>query len=694
MEANSIKTNAYPPARIDPVLFAEHGRARIDPYHWLRHASDPEVRQFLLANNRHAAAAMRHTAGLQKKIFAELRALVPADEGAPEWRLGDFYYRFYFGARHEHPLFARRAARPGAVAEVLLDGNRLAAGHAFFALEGIQVSPQQDLLAFAADTRGSRSFALRFLDMARRRLLPDILADVDSSCAWADDNRTIFYVRLEPKTLRPYRVCRHRLGCDPARDEIVFEETDPSFRCLIFKSRSQRMIILNSFADQCEEARFLDARNPCGRFTVFCPRQAGHEYELDHDGAGFVVRTNLDAPGFRVCAAPARATSPEFWRELAPARSGCFIERVAVFRGYLALLERRAALTHLRVIERAGGTEHEVVFPEPAYELWLENIPGINTDTVRLGYTSLATPVSFYDYNMARRVLTLVSRENVPGYESARYVVERHWARSHDGARVPISLVRRRGRARPAPLLLFGYGAYGSNIPTFFDQSRLALLERGFVYAMAHVRGGSELGPDWYARGRLRNKANTFADFIACADFLADSGLARRGALFAESLSAGGLLLGAVINMRPDLFRGVVAQAPFVDLLSTMTDHSLPLTAFEYAEWGNPRREADWRYMRAYSPCDNIRPAPYPHVLATANWHDGQVPFWEPAKWVSGLRAANTANTRIILKTNMHAGHSGTAGRLRRLRDLAFIYAFLIDLAEKSVCVKHLQHGR
>lgn len=674
---------AAPRARREPVTFSEHGRQRVDEYHWLKNRDDPGVLAFLEANNAHAEAVLRRTDPLRERLLAELLALMPPDEGPASQRVDDVWYRSVFEHGSDYPLFVRSRGSASAPAEVLVDANALAAGHAFFALEGIQPSPDHRLLAFAVDTVGRRLFTLRFKDLASGTLLPDELAGVDSHFAWAADSRAVYYTVVDPDALRPREVRRHALGSDPARDPLVYREDDPAFRLLVAAARSRRLVLITCFSGDTEEVLIVDGTDESARPVSFLPRRTGHEYEIDHAGDRFLVRSNLGAQDFRVCTASAPAEPPEAWRELVPHRPGVLVEKALGFREHYAVAEHRDGLVHVRIIARDTGEQHEVSFDEPAYHAWLEPNPDPDTTLLRIGYTSLATPVSYFDYDMARRRLTRVRQERIPGYDPRGYVTERLWAEAGDGARVPISLVARRDvRARGrAPLLLFGYGAYGTNIPTYFDQARLVLLDRGFVYAMAHVRGGSELGRGWYESGKLHEKRNTFSDFLACADHLVGLGIADPERLFAESLSAGGLLLGAVINARPELFRGVVAQVPFVDLLNTIADPTLPLTASEYAEWGDPARREDWECMASYSPYDAIAPRRYPHVFATAALHDSQVPYWEPAKWVARLRDNNLGDSDILLHTNLEAGHSGTSGRLRRLRDVASIYAFLLDLA-------------
>ena len=672
---------------MQPETIAAHGHTRQDEYRWMHDLEAPRMQAFLKANNAHAEAVMAPLRPLRNRLFAEMQALTPPDEGSAGYVSGNYRYRTRFERGREYPVFVRRRIAPPGPEEILLDENVLAEGCPLFVCEGVQVSPRHDRLVFAVDTAGDCAYTLRFKNLATGDDFPESIPGADSHCVWANDNRTLFYTLLEKNTYRPYRILRHVLGTDPACDRVVYEEKDATFRCLLLPTRTRRFVLLNAYSNNAEEILFLDANRPEDDFTVFCPRRAGHQYEVADDGERLIIRTNWRAPDYRLCEAPVRpASSPDDWREILGGRPWRLLEHMAVFRDYVALTGFRDGLQKLYVLDRPGGELHEAELPEPVCHVWLEGNPSVASASVRIGYTALKTPVTFYDYDMRSRTLSVVRREEVPGYEAERYVTECRWVTARDGQRVPISVVYRKDAIRngPAPLLLFGYGEYGTNIPVYFDQSRLVLLNRGFIYAMAHVRGGSELGSGWHADGQRLHKKNTFTDFIACAEYLVAAGLAKRGELYAESLSSGGLLLGATVNMRPDLFRGIYACRPFVDLLDTMSDPSLPLTSFEYDELGNPRRRDEYEYMRSYSPYDNIVRQAYPHMLITAAVHDSQVPCWEPAKWAARLRAHDTAGAQIILKTDLAAGHAGLSGRIERLRELAWLYAFLLDLAGKA----------
>ncbi len=610
------------------------------------------------------------------------------------------------------------AALPAQVADaasgeqVILDVNEVAVGHAFCQVASRPVSPDGRRLAYAVDTVGRRQYAIRVRDLATGADLPDVVPDVTANVAWAADGRTFLYARHDPTTLRPYQIRRHRLGDDPADDALVYEETDAAFSCGVWPSRSKRYLLIGSFQTRTTEFRCLDADDPDAPPWLFLPRERGHEYEIDHYRGRFVIRSNAGARNFRLAEADDDRTASHAWRELLAHRDDVLIEGFELFRDHLVVAERHAGLTRLRVRRWDDGGEHHIALDEPAHAVSIDVNREPETVMLRFHYSSLTTPPSIYDYDMETRARTLRKREEVLGdFDPARYETARLFATAPDGVRVPISLVRRKqpahgasdaaapppapevprtaagrpgaaGPAEVAPLLLYGYGAYGISMEPTFQSARLSLLDRGFTCAIAHVRGGEELGRRWYEDGRLRRKKNTFTDFIACADHLVAEGWTAPERLFAMGGSAGGLLMGAVINMRPDLFHGVVAQVPFVDVLTTMLDESIPLTTGEYDEWGNPNEPDDYAYIRSYSPYDNMKAVTWPHLLVMTGLHDSQVQYWEPAKWVAKRRTLQPDDgRRLLLKTNMDAGHGGASGRFRQYRETALQYAFLLDLA-------------
>ncbi len=568
--------------------------------------------------------------------------------------------------------------------EVLIDENALAEGHGYFSMAGGKVSPDNRLIAYGVDAGGRLFYTIRVKDLATGKLLEDAIPDVTPNMAWANDSRTLFYTKQEPNTLRAYRVLRHRLGTRPADDPVVYEEKDETFNCRVARTKSDRYLMIASRHTLSTEYRFLEADKPEGTFTVIQARRPRLEYSADHLGDHFYIRTNLDARNFRLMKAPVASPGLESWREVIPHRADVFLEDFALFRDFLALEERRDGLIRLRIRPWSGAGEHEVDFGEPAYLASIGPNEEIDTDKLRFIYTSMTTPMSSFDYDMKSRAKTLVKREEVlGGFDPGNYVTERLHATAADGVKVPVSIVYRKGFRKDGsrPLLLYGYGSYGATMDASFDPARLSLLDRGFAYAIAHIRGGQELGRAWYEDGKLLKKRNTFTDFIACAEHLVREGYTRPDRLFAMGGSAGGLLIGAVINLRPDLFKGVVAAVPFVDVVTTMLDPSIPLTTAEYDEWGNPNDRPYFDYMLSYSPYDNVEAKAYPNILVTTSLQDSQVQYWEPAKWVAKLRATKTDANRLLLRTYKEGSHGGVSGRFRRYRETAFVYAFLLDLA-------------
>jgi oligopeptidase B len=546
------------------------------------------------------------------------------------------------------------------------------------------VSSGQNVLAYAVDTEGRRIYTTYLKNLTTGELLPDVISEVTENLTWANDNRTLFYAKQDPITLRADRIYRHVVGTDPSRDELVFEEKDETFSTYVFKTKSKQFLMIVSSQTLSQEYRYLQADDPCGELKVFWPREHDHEYHVEHLGARFLIRTNDQAKNFRLMATPIAQTAKEHWQEIVPHRDDVLLREFEIFDEYLVLEERRRGLTHIRVVPWSGDEEHDLQFDEPAYTAELGANPQLDAGTLRFEYSSLTTPVSVYDYDMRTRTQTLLKREEVlGGFDRADYITERRYALAQDGSEIPLSIVYRKSMERNGqhPLLLYGYGSYGVSVDPAFSSPRLSLIDRGFIFAIAHVRGGQELGRQWYEDGKLFKKKNTFTDFIACADYLIRENFTHPEKLFAMGRSAGGLLMGAILNMRPGLFKGVVAEVPFVDVVTTMLDSSIPLTAGEYDEWGDPNQKDYYDYMLSYSPYDNVAAKDYPHLLVTAGLYDSQVQYWEPAKWVAKLRALKTDSHRLLLKTNMDAGHGGASGRFRRHRETACSYAFLLDLA-------------
>ncbi len=678
-----------PRARVAPTRLETHGVVRVDDYYWLRERDNPEVTAYLEAENEHTSAVMASTEALQETLFTEIKGRIKQTDMSVPYREGDYtYYTRYEDAR-EYPIYCRRPIEsshpsPRLSEQVLLDVNLVAEGHDFCEVSGRQVSPDQRLIAYATDLEGRRVHTIRIKDLTIGETLGDELTGVTSNLVWANDSRNLFYASQDPATLRWFQIYRHRLGARQADDTLVFEEPDETFNCEVWKSRSKRYLLIASYQTLSTEYRYLDADAPDGSFTVFLPRARDHEYHIDHYRDRFYIRTNRDARNFRLMEAAEGQADPGAWIELIPHREDVLLGRFELFRDHLVVQERRGGLVHLRVRPWVGDPAHDIAFDEPTYYAYVSTNREADTRMLRFGYESLTTPVSTYDYDMVTRTRTLLKREEVLGdFDPSRYRTARLTATAPDGESIPISLVSRVGTACDGtnPLLLYGYGAYGISMDATFNSARLSLLDRGFVFAIAHVRGGQELGRRWYDDGRLGNKPNTFSDFIACADHLVAERFTNPERLFAVGGSAGGMLVGAVLNMRPDLFAGAVAVVPFIDVVTTMLDDSIPLTTGEYDEWGNPHEHAAFDDILAYSPYDNVEAKDYPALLVLAGLHDSQVQYWEPAKWVAKLRALKTDANRLLLKTNMDAGHGGVSGRYRRYRETALQYAFLLSQA-------------
>ena len=678
------KTRRPAEAKAVPHRLERHGHVRTDDYYWLRDRDDPDTLAYLEAENERTRTTLAHVRGLEEKLFREIKGRIKETDMSVPYRRDDYYYYTRYEEGREYPLHARKRRSLDDPEQLMLDVNALAEGHEFFAVGGLAVSFGQDLLAYATDSRGRRIYAIRFKDLATGETLADVIPEATANMTWANDDRTLFYARQDPGTLRSHRIYRHVLGTDTAEDVLVYEEADDAFSTHVFKTKSRRYLMVVSSQTLSSEYRYLDADDPEGEFTVFLPRERDHEYAVEHFEDRFFVHTNHRAKNFRLMAAPLDRTGKEHWREVVPHRPDVLLEGFEVFRDHLVLEERRDGLVRIRVMARNGGEDHYLDFDEPAYLARVSVNPEFDTTVLRYGYTSMTTPNSVYDYDMATREKTLLKQEEVlGGFDPGNYRTERLHATAPDGVRVPLSLVRRKGmeRAGGNPLLLYGYGSYGHSLDAGFGSARLSLLDRGFTFAIAHVRGGEELGRSWYEDGKLLRKKNTFTDFIACAEHLVAQGYTSPERLFAMGGSAGGMLMGAVVNMRPELFEGVVAQVPFVDVVTTMLDPDIPLTTGEYDEWGNPNDKEYYDYMLSYSPYDNVEAREHPHMLVTTGLHDSQVQYWEPAKWVAKLRAAGTGRNRLLLKTNMDAGHGGASGRFKRYREVALEYAFLLDLA-------------
>lgn len=657
-----------------------HGHTRIDPYYWLKERDNPRVIEYLTAENEYTEAKMASTRKLQDKLFNEIIGRIKqTDESVPYQKNGYYYYvRYEEGL--EYPIYCRKKGNMDAEEEVMLNVNEMAEGYNYYQVVGLAVSPNNQLLAFGVDTVGRRNYSIRFKDLASARYYDDSIDSTTGSVAWANDNQTVFYVTKD-STLRPHKIYRHKLGSDVKRDVEVYHEKDNTFNTYVFRTKSDRFIMIASVQTLSSEYRYLDADEPEGRFRVIQPRERELEYSVNHFEDHFYILTNYKAKNFRLVRTPVNQTTKQYWKDVVPHRDDVLLEDTEIFKNYLVVRERKDGLPQLRVFQWKDMSDHYLAFDEPTYVAFMSNNPEFDTPVLRYFYSSLTTPNSTYDYNMETREKTLLKQEEVVGdFDPAYYQSERLWATADDGTRIPISLVYRKElKTENMPCLLYGYGSYGASMNPWFSSVRLSLLDRGFIYAIAHIRGGQEMGRDWYEDGKLLKKKNTFTDFINCAEYLINEKYTSPEKLFAMGGSAGGLLMGAVVNMRPELFKGVVAAVPFVDVVTTMLDESIPLTTGEYDEWGNPNIKEYYEYMLSYSPYDQVEAKDYPALLVTTGLHDSQVQYWEPAKWVAKLRAMKTDQNVLLLKTDMEAGHSGTTGRFKRHRDTAFEYAFMLD---------------
>jgi oligopeptidase B len=664
-----------------PVRLEIHGDVRSDEYFWLRERDNPDVIAYLEEENAHTEEVMRPLAGLQKTLFDEMKARIKQEDQSAPYRHGDYFYYQRYEKGSEYPVYARKKGSLEAEEEVLLDVNELAGSTEYFALRGFKVSPDHRIAVYGVDTRGRRFYDLYFLDLESKALLGDQIEDVTSNFEWANDSRTLLYAVQHPETLRSYRVYSHELGSES--DKLVYEEADETNYLDISKSLSGRFFYLVSSQTLSTEVRYLSADSPADDVSVFLPREANHEYFVTDGADRFFIVSNAGAENFRVLETPLDDTRKSRWREVVAHRRNALVEDIEVFDKHLVVSLIEDGLSQLEVIDRSTGAVFRPEFDEGAYTVDADDNFEYETTWFRYAYESMTTPDTIYDLNMDSREHKLIKEEIVlGGFDRDNYESRRLFATARDGARVPVSLVYRKGMQRNGrnPLLQYGYGSYGYSIEPDFDADRLSLLDRGFIYAIAHIRGGSELGRNWYYDGRQLKKKNTFTDFIDVSEYLVEQGFTSPEHLYAEGGSAGGLLMGAVVNMAPGLYNGIGTRVPFVDVVTTMLDDDIPLTSGEWDEWGNPQDEEYYEYMLSYSPYDNVQRMDYPNMLVTTGLHDSQVQYWEPAKWVARLREYKTDDKLLLLKTDMGAGHSGKTGRFKPLQDTALEYSFFLSL--------------
>jgi oligopeptidase B len=647
----------------------------------LRDPDNPETIAYLEAENAYTEAMTEHTSSLRKLLYEEMLARVQETDLSVPSRKGNYYYYSRTEQGKDYPIYCRKLDSLDALEEVLIDENKLAEGHEYFELGTFAVSPNHKVLAYSVDTSGAEEYTLFFLDLSTRTLYREQISKTAPALAWSNDNRTVFYTLVDA-TNRPYQLWRHILGTDPQQDELIYHEKDEAYFLGVSKTRSEAYIILSLGSKITSEVHYLDANDPMGAFQVVHPREVGIEYDVEHHSDRFYIVTNDGAVNFKLMVAPVSHPAKDNWQTVIPHREDAMLLGVSAFTDHLVVYERRGGLPAVQVRKLSTGVVTNLTFPEPTYSVWESSNPEFNTSSLRFSYTSFITPSSVFEYNLDNHEWTLLKETSVLGeYDRTNYISEWLMATAEDGTLVPISIVYKQGTNKDGtnPLFLTGYGSYGSSYPATFSSNRLSLLDRGFVCAIAHIRGGEEMGRKWYEDGKFLKKKNTFTDFITCAEYLIEKGWTSSDRLAISGGSAGGLLMGAVINLRPDLFKVVVAEVPFVDVVTTMLDTSLPLTAIEWDEWGNPNDKTYYDYMLSYSPYDNVEAKAYPHLLITGGLNDCRVKYWEPAKWTAKLRVAKTDNNVLLLKTNMGAGHGGASGRYGQLEEIAFKYAFILD---------------
>ncbi len=682
---NKNKEAMKPPvAREIPFKITTHGHTRIDPYYWLNERENREVIEYLNAENSYTQAMLKPVEKIMDKLYDELiNRIKKDDETVPYFRKG-YYYQTRYQGESEYPVYVRWKTGMEKTPEILFNINQLAEGYSYFSDNYHYISPDNNIAAIGFDTVSRRNYTINFKDLKTGEFLKDQIPMTTGSVAWAADNRTVFYTLRDPQTLRSYQIMKHVLGTDVDDDKLIFEEKDETFNTSVYNSKSDHHIIIASTSTMTTEMRILDARKPGGDFTVVEPRERGHEYLIYPTADKLYIRTNFNAKNFRVMITDIGKLSRSAWKEVVGHDPGVLVEDLEVFNDFLVVQERFNGLGRFRIIDSRGNA-HLMNMEEESFVISGSSNPELASGVFRFVYSSLTTPRSVIDYDMEKRTKTLMKETEVPGgFDKRNYETKRIFAKASDNTRIPVTLVYRKGLKQDGsnPALLYAYGSYGYSMDPWFRSSILSLLDRGFVYAIAHVRGGEEMGRQWYEDGKLLKKMNTFTDFIACSEFLIKEKYTVPEKLFAMGGSAGGLLMGVISNIRPDLFKAIIAQVPFVDVVTTMLDESIPLTTGEFDEWGNPKEKEYYDYMLAYSPYDNVVKQAYPNMFITAGFHDSQVQYWEPAKWVAKLRTHRTSENLILLHTNMDFGHGGASGRFRVYREIAMEYAFMLMLLQ------------
>jgi oligopeptidase B len=674
-----------------------HGDTRVDDYYWMKLSDEQKesetpdrmtqkVVNYLEAENAYTDKMMEHLEPFQEKLFEEIKGRIKETDMSVPYKDNGYFYLTRYEEGQEYPIYARKKGSLEADEEIMLNVNDLAKGFEYYNVAGRSVSSNNEILAYGVDNVSRRIYSIYFKNLKTGEMLSDEIPNTTGGVVWANDNRTVFYSQKDD-ALRSYKIFRHTLGTDASQDTEIFHEEDETYGAFVYKTKSKDYVVIGSYSTLSQEYRFVDANNPLGEFTIFQPRERGLEYSIAHLDEKWFIRTNKDeAKNFKIMSTPVASTSKDNWKDVIAHRDDVLVEGIDLFKNYMVLSERIEGISKVRIMPEEGDSYY-VDFGEAASSTRTAVNMDFDTDILRLGYTSMTTPRSTYDYNMKTEESVLLKRQEVVGgYDPALYRSERIMVPVRDGAKVPVSIVYKKDTKLDgeAPCLLYGYGSYGNSLDPYFSSVRLSLLNRGFVYAIAHIRGGEEMGRHWYEDGKLLNKKNTFNDFVDCGEYLVSNNYSAKDGLFAMGGSAGGLLMGAVINQAPEMWKGVVAAVPFVDVVTTMLDETIPLTTGEYDEWGNPNEKEYYDYIKSYSPYDNIEKKDYPAMLVTTGYFDSQVQYWEPAKWVAKLREYKTDTIPLLLKTNMSAGHGGASGRFQRFKEVAEEYSFLLDLAGKS----------
>ena len=677
-----------PKAKKVPKELVKHDDVRLDNYYWLNDKENKDVISYLEAENTYYDSLTKHTKDFQESLFQEMKGRIKEDDSSVPYKLNGYWYSTRYVIGGEYPLYSRFKENLEATEEIIFNCNDMAKGHDYFSLGGIAISPDNKLAAFGVDTVSRRQYTLQIKNLETGLILDDKIENTTGGGVWANDNQTLFYTRKDPVTLRSDKIYKHKLGTPMSEDVLVFHEKDDTFSTFVYRTKSKKYLVIGSFSTLTSEFQILSTDNPDGEFEVFSPRERGLEYTIFHYEDSFYILTNKDkAENFKLMRTSEEKTNSEHWQEFIAHREQVLLEDIDIFKEYYVLSERENGLNKIRIIKWDGTGEYFLPFKSETYTAYVGSNPDFDTEILRYSYNSMSTPSSVIDFNMRTKAKEIKKEQEVLGglFDKENYKEERLWATARDGVKVPMSLVYRKDTVlgENTPILQYAYGSYGSTIDPYFSTVRLSLLDRGFVFAIAHIRGGEYLGRRWYETGKLLQKKNTFTDFIDCSKFLIAQNMTSANHLYAMGGSAGGLLMGAIINMQPDIYNGVIAAVPFVDVVTTMLDDSIPLTTGEYDEWGNPNEKDYYDYMKSYSPYDNVIAQEYPNMLVTTGLHDSQVQYFEPAKWVAKLRELKTDNHILLMNTNMEAGHGGASGRFESLREVAKEYAFLLDLEGK-----------